>query len=118
MVEETPASKARKTYVWLALLLGPLGVHNFYAGYLRRGAIQLAIGGAALIVGSQIKLPGLLPDDLASLDIEALSDTLSSLPVSIPPLAWAAGAVLLAVTLWAIVEACVIKSDAGGMPFK
>lgn len=36
-------AKSRGTYIILALLLGFLGVHNFYAGRIGRGAIQLAI---------------------------------------------------------------------------
>lgn len=35
--------KSRSTYVLLAILMGTLGVHNFYAGYTIRGIIQLLI---------------------------------------------------------------------------
>lgn len=35
--------QSRLVYIILALLLGLLGVHNFYAGFGGRGAVQLLI---------------------------------------------------------------------------
>lgn len=35
--------KSRAAYVVLALLVGATGVHNFYAGYVGRGLVQLAV---------------------------------------------------------------------------
>lgn len=35
-------AKSRGTYVILGILLGMLGIHNFYAGRFMRGALQLA----------------------------------------------------------------------------
>ena len=35
--------KSRAAYVVLGILLGALGIHNFYAGYAGRGATQLLI---------------------------------------------------------------------------
>lgn len=35
--------KSRVAYVLLAIFLGELGAHNFYAGYVVRGVIQLLI---------------------------------------------------------------------------
>ncbi|HEV8573817.1 MAG TPA: NINE protein [Dehalococcoidia bacterium] len=37
------AVKSRGLFIILGLLLGCLGIHNFYAGYYGRGAIQLII---------------------------------------------------------------------------
>jgi TM2 domain-containing membrane protein YozV len=37
------AAKSRGVYIILGLLLGLLGIHNFYAGYYRIGAVQLII---------------------------------------------------------------------------
>ena len=37
------AAKSRGVFIILGLLLGLLGVHNFYAGYYGRGAAQLII---------------------------------------------------------------------------
>ena len=37
------AVKSRGVFIILGLLLGYLGIHNFYAGYYRRGAIQVLI---------------------------------------------------------------------------
>ena len=34
-------AKSRAIYVLLAIFLGQLGIHNFYAGYSGRGAVQL-----------------------------------------------------------------------------
>jgi len=40
----TPRStKSRIAFVMLGIFLGSLGIHNFYAGYMWRGAIQLTI---------------------------------------------------------------------------
>ena len=35
--------KSRIVYIILAILFGEIGVHNFYAGYIGRGAAQLLI---------------------------------------------------------------------------
>jgi TM2 domain-containing membrane protein YozV len=37
------APKSRGVFIILGLFLGCLGVHNFYAGYYAKGAIQVAI---------------------------------------------------------------------------
>lgn len=37
------APKSRVAYIILALFLGSLGVHNFYAGYTKKGIIQLCV---------------------------------------------------------------------------
>jgi TM2 domain-containing membrane protein YozV len=37
------ASKSRGVIIILGLFLGCLGIHNFYAGYYAKGAIQLVI---------------------------------------------------------------------------
>jgi TM2 domain-containing membrane protein YozV len=48
-VETEPASalqgepKNRTTFIVLGALLGAMGAHNFYAGYTKKGVIQLAI---------------------------------------------------------------------------
>ena len=41
-MSETPA-KQRIVYILLALFLGTLGVHNFYAGYTGKAITQLLI---------------------------------------------------------------------------
>ena len=35
--------KSRVAFVMLAIFLGALGVHNFYAGYIKKGVIQCCI---------------------------------------------------------------------------
>ncbi len=42
-VPGTGVAKSRLAYVLLGLFIGPLGVHNFYAGYSVRGVAQLLI---------------------------------------------------------------------------
>jgi len=37
------SAKSRGVYIILGVLLGLLGIHNFYAGYYGRGAAQLII---------------------------------------------------------------------------
>lgn len=37
------ARKSRGLFIVLGLFLGCLGIHNFYAGYYAKGAVQLAI---------------------------------------------------------------------------
>jgi TM2 domain-containing membrane protein YozV len=43
--------KSRAAYILLGVFLGLFGVHNFYAGYTTRGAIQLCITIGTLFVG-------------------------------------------------------------------
>jgi hypothetical protein len=38
-----PQHKSRTTFILLGALLGAFGAHSFYAGYRKKGAIQLAI---------------------------------------------------------------------------
>ena len=40
---ENAAPKSRLVYILLALFLGGLGVHNFYAGYNKAGITELLI---------------------------------------------------------------------------
>lgn len=42
------SERSRGTYIILALLFGPLGFHNFYAGYYAQGGWQLGISALAL----------------------------------------------------------------------
>ncbi|MDO8530932.1 MAG: TM2 domain-containing protein [Dehalococcoidia bacterium] len=50
--------KSRGTFIILGVLLGWLGIHNFYAGYYARGAVQLLIAVVLgwLIVGLVINI--------------------------------------------------------------
>jgi len=38
-----PNAKDRVAYILLAVFIGHLGIHNFFAGYTSRGVIQLVI---------------------------------------------------------------------------
>ncbi|MDZ7789393.1 MAG: TM2 domain-containing protein [Xanthomonadales bacterium] len=37
------SEKSRTAFIILAILVGPLGIHNFYAGYTGKGTVQLLI---------------------------------------------------------------------------
>jgi len=50
LAEEEP--KSRTTFILLGALLGALGAHNFYAGYLKKAIAQLAITVVTLGFGS------------------------------------------------------------------
>ena len=41
--DEIHEPKSRTTFILLGTLLGPLGGHNFYAGYRKKAIAQLAI---------------------------------------------------------------------------
>jgi TM2 domain-containing membrane protein YozV len=49
-ISHHPEAKDRVAYVLLAIFLGELGIHNFYAGYTNRAVLQLV----ACIVGIPI----------------------------------------------------------------
>jgi len=40
---QRPQPKTRVLYVLLGIFLGVFGVHNFYAGYVKKGTIQLCL---------------------------------------------------------------------------
>ena len=55
LVQETPdvrQPRNRTTFILLGALLGAFGAHNFYAGYSKKGGIQLAITLLTLGFGS------------------------------------------------------------------
>jgi TM2 domain-containing membrane protein YozV len=39
--DQAPQPKTRVIFVLLGIFLGTFGVHNFYAGYAKKGAMQL-----------------------------------------------------------------------------
>ena len=40
---QTPQPKTRVLFVLLGIFLGVFGVHNFYAGYVKKGTIQICL---------------------------------------------------------------------------
>ena len=42
-ISDSGEAKERIAYIAFAIVLGFLGVHNFYAGYIKRGVLQLLI---------------------------------------------------------------------------
>ena len=60
MKEMNNSDKSRLTYILIALFLGPVGVHNFYAGHSGRGIIQLILG--ITIIGMCVTIPWCILD--------------------------------------------------------
>ena len=82
--------KSRLVYILLALFLGYLGVHNFYAGYTKKAVIQLLI--SLFSYALSIITLGLL------------------IPVSM--------VISLGVFVWVIIDICTVTTDAKGVPFQ
>ena len=69
--------RSRVVYALLAILLGFIGVHNFYAGRVVRGLIQLAIS----VAGSALVFPLALVWLWAIIEIGAVSTDGSNVPM-------------------------------------
>jgi len=54
---QPPAPKTRVLFVLLGIFLGALGVHNFYAGYTKKGAIQLCLTLLTCFYGAAVSWP-------------------------------------------------------------
>ena len=54
---QPPQPKTRVLFVLLGIFLGALGVHNFYAGYTKKGAIQLCLTLLTCFYGAAISWP-------------------------------------------------------------
>lgn len=56
--------KQRLVYIILALFLGGLGIHNFYAGYTKKAIIQLlcVVPGGILVLPALIEMVWVLVD--------------------------------------------------------
>ena len=49
--------KSRVAFVLLGIFFGALGIHNFYAGYVKKGTIQLCVTLLTLFYGAAISWP-------------------------------------------------------------
>ncbi len=59
-IEPCKAAKSRLGYIILGVCFGTLGIHNFYAGYVGKGVLQLALciyGVAGAGAGTKFGLP-------------------------------------------------------------
>ncbi len=54
---QPPAPKTRVLFVLLGIFLGSIGVHNFYAGYTKKGAIQLCLTLLTCFYGAAVSWP-------------------------------------------------------------
>src|SRR5262249_19190945 len=54
---QPPQPKTRVLFVLLGIFLGALGVHNFYAGYIKKGAIQLCLTLLSCFYGAAVSWP-------------------------------------------------------------
>ena len=52
-----PQAKTRVIFVLLGIFLGALGVHNFYAGYVKKGTMQLCVTLLSCFYGAVISWP-------------------------------------------------------------
>lgn len=91
--------KSRKAYIVLGILLGGLGIHNFYAGLKKRGLIELILG--LVLCGISINL----------MFKEVPLDQLRSIQTTI-------NALRLIPYIWIVFDLVKVKTDGNGVPFK
>ena len=91
-----PSARNRVVYILVALLLGILGMHDFYSGHYRRGLIKLGLLAACFLTMAVLYCAE-VPDDY-----QFLADACSG--------------GLFALELWAIVDAIRVTQDADGEP--
>ena len=87
---------SRASYMLLALFLGQLGIHNFYASRMDIAIVQLFIGLSNLV--------GLIVILFVSLATEGQGKFLFIIPAIIG----------LGLEIWAITEACIVTNDGSG----
>lgn len=87
---------SRSSYLLLALLLGHLGIHNFYANRMDYAIVQLFIGLSNLV--------GLIIISFVSLATEGQRKFLFIIPAII----W------IGLEIWAIIEMCIVTTDGSG----
>ena len=91
--------KSKIAYRILALLLGSLGIHNFYAGLKKRGLIELILGLVLWGISFHLMFKEVPLDELQS--IVNTIKVLRILPY-----------------IWIIFDICKVKADGNGVPFK
>ena len=91
-----PSARNRVVYILVALLLGILGMHDYYSGHYRRGLIKLSLLAACFLTMAVLYCAE-VPDDY-----QFLADACSG--------------GLFALELWAIVDAIRVTQDADGEP--
>jgi TM2 domain-containing membrane protein YozV len=92
-----PSARNRLVYILVALHLGILGTHDYYSGHYRRGLVKLGLL-AACFLAMAVLYFGEVPDVY-------------------PFVADACSGGLIALELWAIVDAIRVTQDADGEPF-
>ena len=91
-----PSARNRVVYILVAILLGILGMHDYYSGHYRRGLIKLGLLAACFLTMAVLYCAE-VPDDY-----QFLADACSG--------------GLFALELWAIVDAIRVTQDADGDP--
>jgi hypothetical protein len=91
-----PSARNRVVYILVALLLGILGMHDYYSGHYRRGLIKLGLLAACFLTMAVLYCAE-VPDDYQFLAV-------------------ACSGGLFALELWAIVDAIRVTQDADGEP--
>jgi len=92
-----PSARNRLVYIVVALHLGILGTHDYYSGHYRRGLVKLGLLVACFLAMAVLYF-GEVPADYAFL-------------------ADACSGGLIALELWAVVDAIRVTKDADGAPF-
>ncbi len=98
-------AKSRGLYIMLGLLFGWLGVHNLYAGHIRRGIAQFITS----TIGFVLAWVGTAAIAFLLLRIGA-SMPLAFGPAFVP-------AYILGVWIWVITDLITINRDGSGVPF-
>jgi len=91
-----PSARNRVVYILVALLLGILGMHDYYSGHYRRGLIKLGLLAACFLTMAVLYC--------------------AEVPDGYQFLADACSGGLFALELWAIVDAIRVTQDADGEP--
>jgi len=87
--EQVWGAKSRGIFIILGILLGTLGIHNFYAGHYARGAAQLVITTVAAVLASLGEKSGTRDADMLLI----------------------AGLLVIGIVLWIIIELITTTED-------
>ena len=104
--QQSPASsdKRKGTYQLLALLMGGLGVHNFYVGRKGIAIVQVILTLVQVIVMAAIASKATTGPHAAGHAVGTLF--------------WKVALGPSVAHIWAIVECFIVKKDGKGLPFK
>ncbi len=99
--------QSKKVYAILAILLGTLGIHNFFAGHKKRAIIELVLG-VVLWVVTMVVMANIVQvrGDMAYV-LESDMGTYKAMQ-----------ALRFVPLIWAFIDIFKVKADGNGVPFK